>query len=44
VITIGDISIQVENMEDLGVSEISLQLPPSEGQDPFTEWEVSEHE
>jgi hypothetical protein len=26
------------------VSEISLQLPPSEGQDPFTEWEVSEHE
>jgi CBS domain containing-hemolysin-like protein len=44
VVTIGDIAIQVESMEDLGVSEISLRLPPSEGEGPFTEWEMSEHE
>jgi CBS domain containing-hemolysin-like protein len=44
VVTIGEIAIQVVSMADLGVSEISLQLPPSEGEDPFTEWEMSEHE
>ena len=44
VVTIGEIAIQVVSMADLGVSEISLQLPPSEREDPFTEWEMSEHE
>ena len=43
-VTIGDTVIRVENMEDLGVSEISLQMPPSDDEDLFTEWEVSEHE
>ncbi len=43
-VAVGEIVIRVESMEDLGVSEISLQLPPSDGDDPFTEWEVSDHE
>ena len=43
-VVVGEIVIRVESMEDLGVSEISLQLPPSDGDDPFTEWEVSDHE
>jgi CBS domain containing-hemolysin-like protein len=44
VVTIGDIAIQVESMEDLGVSEISLHLPPTDSEELFTEWEVSDHE
>lgn len=43
-VTVGETTIRVESMEDLGVSEISLKLPPSEGDAPFTEWEVSDHE
>lgn len=43
-VAVGETVIRVETMEDLGVSEISLQLPPSDGDEPFTEWEVSEHE
>ena len=44
VLKVGDIIMRVENMEDLGVSEISLKLPPTDGGDPFTEWEVADHE
>ena len=45
VIKIGDIAIRVESMEDLGVSEVSLKLPSSEdGDQPFSEWEVADHE
>ena len=43
-VVVGETLIRVESMEDLGVSEISLQLPPSDDEDLFTEWEVSEHE
>ncbi|MCZ7673097.1 MAG: hypothetical protein M5U34_41245 [Chloroflexi bacterium] len=40
----GDIPIRVEVMEDLGVLEVSLQLPATENVAPFSEWEVAEHE
>jgi putative hemolysin len=43
-IAVGDIAIRVEAMEDLGVSEISLLLPPSDSSTMFSEWEVAEHE
>ena len=40
----GETQIRVEAMEDLGVSEVSLQLPPTEDVIPFSEWEVVDHE
>jgi CBS domain containing-hemolysin-like protein len=43
-IQLDDTTIRVEAMADPGVSEISLQLPPSEMVIPFSEWEVAEHE
>jgi CBS domain containing-hemolysin-like protein len=43
-VIIGKVKIRVEAMADLGVSEVSLQLPPSELTVPFTEWEVADHE
>jgi CBS domain containing-hemolysin-like protein len=43
-VVIGDIQIRVEAMADLGVSEVSLQLPSSENVAPFSEWEVAEHD
>lgn len=42
-ITVNDTVIQIEAMEDLGVAEVSLQLPEGDV-NPFTEWEVAEHE
>lgn len=43
-VAFGDIPIRVEVMEDLGVLEVSLQLPATENAAPFSEWEVAEHE
>jgi CBS domain containing-hemolysin-like protein len=43
-VAVGGTTIRVEKMADLGVSEISLQLPPSEGIALYSEWEVAEHE
>ena len=43
-VSIGDIQIRVEAMADLGVSEVSLQLPPTEEVTPFSEWEVADHD
>ena len=43
-VAVGGTAIRVEKMADLGVSEISLQLPPSEGIALYSEWEVAEHE
>jgi len=43
-ITAGDTVIRVEAMEDLGVKEVSLQLPPSDTVSSITEWEVVDHE
>ncbi len=43
-VTFGDIQIRVEAMADLGVSEVSLQLPPTEEVAPFSEWEVADHD
>ncbi len=36
--------IRVESMEDLGVAEVSLTLPPREADSPFTEWDIAEHD
>ncbi|MFO7682082.1 MAG: hemolysin family protein [Chloroflexota bacterium] len=43
-VTLGDIQIRVEVMEDLGVSEVSLQLPVTEHTAAFSEWEVADHD
>jgi putative hemolysin len=43
-VVIGDITIRVEAMADLGVSEVSLQLPTSGTDITFSEWEVADHE
>lgn len=43
-IHLGDILIRVESMEDLGVGEVSLLLPPRETESPFTEWDIADHE
>ena len=40
----GDVVIRVETMEDLGVGEVSLLLPPSETDSPFSEWDIAEHD
>jgi putative hemolysin len=43
-VTLGDIQIRVEVMEDLGVSEVSLQLPVTQHTAAFSEWEVADHD
>jgi CBS domain containing-hemolysin-like protein len=43
-VTAGDTAIRVEAMENLGVQEVSLQLPPSDFVASITEWEVADHE
>ena len=43
-VTAGGTVIRVEAMVDLGVQEVSLQLPPSKSATGFTEWEVVDHE
>lgn len=43
-VTIGDVMIQVEAMEDLSVAEASIHFPESETANPFGEWEVADHE
>jgi len=39
-----NVVIRVETMEDLGVGEVSLTLPPREADSPFTEWDIAEHD
>lgn len=41
---IGDVAIRVETMEDLGVGELSLLLPPSDADSYFTEWDMADHD
>lgn len=43
-VAVGDIQIRVEAMEDLGVLEVSLQLPVTEHSAVFSEWEVVDHD
>jgi len=43
-VTAGGTLIRLEAMVDLGVKEVSLQLPPSDSASGFTEWEVVDHE
>jgi CBS domain containing-hemolysin-like protein len=43
-VAIGDVTIRVEAMADLGISEVSLQLPTSTSSMTFSEWEVADHE
>ena len=40
----GNVLIHVETMEDLGVGELSLVLPPSDGDTHFTEWDMADHD
>lgn len=40
----GPVEIRVESMEDLSVGEVSLSLPPSDSDEPFTEWDMADHE
>jgi putative hemolysin len=44
VVTIGETTIRVEAMADLGVSEVSLQLATLPDVDHLSEWEVADHE
>ncbi|MBK8984729.1 MAG: HlyC/CorC family transporter [Chloroflexi bacterium] len=44
VVVVGDTPIRIEAMADLGVSEVSLQLPPLDEMSGFSEWEVADHE
>ena len=39
-----DVLIRVETMEDLGVGEVSLLLPPGDEESPFTEWDIADYE
>lgn len=43
-VLLADVVIRVETMEDLGVGELSLQLPPSESDDHFSEWDIADHD
>jgi CBS domain containing-hemolysin-like protein len=43
-VTVGDVVMRVEAMVDLGVSELSLQLSPSEDALSISEWEMADHE
>ncbi len=40
----GDVNIRVETMEDLGVGELSLLLPPRDTATHFTEWDIADHD
>ena len=43
-VLVEDVMIRVEEMEDLGVGEVSLLLPPSDEDSRFTEWDIADHE
>ena len=43
-VSVKDVVIRVEQMEDLGVHEVSLTLPPRGADSPFSEWDIAEHD
>ena len=43
-VSLDDVVIRVETMEDLGVGELSLLLPASDADTHFTEWDMADHE
>lgn len=43
-VTFANVVIRVETMDDLTVSEVSLQLPSGDTGSPFTEWDIAEHD
>lgn len=43
-VSLEEVVIRVESMEDLGVGELSLLLPPSGADTHFTEWDIADHE
>ncbi len=43
-VSLEDVVIRVETMEDLGVGELSLLLPASDADTHFTEWDMADHE
>ena len=43
-VIIGNARIRVEAMEDLGISEVSLKMAPTDSVAPYSEWEVVDHD
>jgi CBS domain containing-hemolysin-like protein len=43
-VAVGETAIRIEAMEDLGVAELSIQMPPSGDLPSYGEWEVADHE
>lgn len=43
-VSLEEVVIRIETMEDLGVGELSLLLPPSDADPHFTEWDIADHE
>lgn len=43
-VSLEEVVIRIETMEDLGVGEVSLLLPPSDTDPHFTEWDIADHE
>lgn len=43
-VTVGAMAIRIEVMEDLGVAELSIQMPPSGDLPSYSEWELADHE
>ncbi len=43
-VTVGVTAIRIEAMEDLGVSELSIQMPPTGDLPSYSEWELADHE
>jgi putative hemolysin len=43
-VEVGNIVLRVETLDDPGISEISIELPPTDFNAPFIEWEVADHD
>lgn len=43
-VAVGAMAIRIEAMEDLGVSELSIQMPPTGDLPSYSEWELADHE
>ena len=43
-VEVGSIVLRVETLDDPGISEISIELPPTDFNAPFIEWEVADHD
>jgi putative hemolysin len=43
-VEVGNTVLRVETLDDPGISEISIELPPTDFNAPFIEWEVADHD